>query len=96
MSKEIKKRNGDVVSFVPEKITVAMKKAFIAEGVAVDDVVLAQMTDRVLAKLDAMGEGGLPTVEQVQDIVEETLMERGYFRVAKHYILYRFEHTKER
>jgi ribonucleoside-diphosphate reductase alpha chain len=96
MPKQIKKRNGDVVSFAPEKITVAMKKAFSAEGVAVDDAVLSQMTDRVLAKLDAMGEGGLPTVEQVQDIVEETLMERGYFRVAKHYILYRFEHTKER
>ncbi|MBI4086796.1 ribonucleoside-diphosphate reductase subunit alpha [Candidatus Kaiserbacteria bacterium] len=97
MLQQIKKRNGDIVPFATEKITIAMKKAFAAEGVAVDDAVLGQMTDRVTAKLDSMiAPEVLPTVEHVQDLVEETLMERGYFRVAKHYILYRFEHTKER
>lgn len=97
MPKEIKKRNGDVVSFDPAKIMTAMRKAFAAENVSVDESILTQMTDRVVAKLDALIAGEqVPTVEQVQDLVEETLMERGYFRVAKHYILYRFEHTKER
>ncbi len=97
MLKEIKKRNGDIVSFTADKITTAMKKAFTAEGVAVDDAILVQMTDRVVAKLDSRPEAStMPTVELVQDLVEETLMERGYFRVAKHYILYRFEHAKER
>jgi ribonucleoside-diphosphate reductase alpha chain len=97
MTKEIKKRNGDIVPFTVEKITIAMKKAFTAEGVATDDEALVQMTNRVVAKLELVTVGeSVPTVEQVQDLVEETLMERGYFRVAKHYILYRFEHTKER
>jgi len=73
-----------------------MKKAFSAEGVSIDDTVLDQMADRVVAKIDPGHEGERTTVEQVQDFVEETLMERGYFRVAKAYILYRFEHTKER
>ncbi len=93
---EIKKRNGDTVPFDRQKIFTVMKKAFSAEGVSIDDAVLDQMTDRVVSKIDSGHEGGRTTVEQVQDFVEETLMERGYFRVAKAYILYRFEHTKER
>lgn len=97
MIKEIKKRNGDIVPFDQSKILTAMKKAFSAEGVPVDDDVLVQMTDRVVSKITTLATGDeAPTVERVQDFVEETLMERGYFKVAKHYILYRFQHTEER
>jgi ribonucleoside-diphosphate reductase alpha chain len=97
MFTDIQKRNGDVVPFAGEKINVAMRKAFTSEGVPVDEATLQQMTDRVIAKLEAeCAADDRPTVERVQDLVEETLMERGYFRVAKHYILYRFEHAKER
>lgn len=97
MITEIKKRNGDIVAFDAGKITIAMKKAFASENVSVDDDVLQQMTDRVVSKIDTESTPETtPTVEKVQDLVEETLMERGYFKVAKHYILYRFEHTKER
>lgn len=93
---QIKKRNGDIVSFDRLKIFTVLKKAFAGENVPVDDSVIDQMTDRVIAKIDTAPHGAVLTVEQVQDVVEETLMERGYFRVAKAYILYRFEHTKER
>ncbi|MBX9906705.1 ribonucleoside-diphosphate reductase subunit alpha [Patescibacteria group bacterium] len=96
MITEIRKRNGDTVPFDKGKIIIVMKKAFAAENVAIDDVVIDQMTDRVVAKIESAFHDTLLTVEQVQDTVEETLMERGYFRVAKSYILYRFEHTKER
>lgn len=97
MITEIKKRNGDVVSFDSQKIFAVMKKAFAADSTTIDDDVLVQMTDRVIAKVEkTSGSGNVPTVEQVQDFVEETLMERGYFKVAKDYILYRFLHTKER
>ncbi len=98
MLEEIKKRNGDIVPFSLDKITTAVRKAFMSEGVALDnESTLTQMTDRVFAKLTTATNGdSIPTVEQVQDLVEETLMERGYFRVAKHYILYRFQHAKER
>lgn len=98
MFTEVTKRNGTKVPFDPEKITVAMRKAFAAENTSVDDATLRQMTDRVLAKLQTYCDGkeGCPHVEHVQDLVEETLMERGYFGVAKAYILYRFKQTEER
>jgi ribonucleoside-diphosphate reductase alpha chain len=98
MFTEVTKRNGTKVPFAPEKIVIAMRKAFAAESTPVDDAVLHQMTDRVVAKLQLAYEGKTecPTVEYVQDLVEETLMERGYFTVAKAYILYRFKQTEER
>jgi ribonucleoside-diphosphate reductase alpha chain len=98
MITEIVKRNGTTVPFDQDKIVVVMKKAFAAENVAIDDDTLAQMTDRVVAKLELKinGSGATPTVEEVQDLVEETLMERGYFEVAKAFILYRFRQSEER
>ena len=94
----IVKRNGATVPFDATKIVIVIKKAFAAEQVPVDDAVLEQMTDRVVAELDTLcnGKEGCPTVEQVQDLVENTLMERGYFNVAKAYILYRFRQTETR
>ena len=98
MITEIIKRNGQKVPFDPSKIVIVMKKAFAAEQVSVDDATLQQMTDRVIAKLETSCSDSpeCPTVEQVQDYVENTLMERGYFTVAKAYILYRFRQSEER
>ena len=98
MITEITKRNGTTVPFDANKITVVMKKAFAAESVSISEETLQQMTDRVVAKLTSNTEEDkqTPTVEQVQDLVEETLMERGYFDVAKSFILYRFKQTEER
>jgi len=92
------KRNGMTVPFDPSKIVIVMKKAFAAEQVPIDDNALEQMTGRVVANLSTLceGKGNCPTVEQVQDLVENTLMERGYFMVAKAYILYRFKQSEER
>lgn len=98
MITEIIKRNGTTVPFDKSKIVVVIKKAFAAEGVAGSDDILQQMSDRVVAKLETICDGqvGCATVEKVQDLVEETLMERGYFEVAKAFILYRFKQTEER
>lgn len=92
------KRNGMAVPFDPTKIVIVMKKAFAAEQVPVDDATLEQMTQRVVASLTTICEGkeNCPTVEQVQDLVENTLMERGYYSVAKAYILYRFKQSEVR
>ncbi len=92
------KRNGMSAPFDPTKIVIVMKKAFAAEQVSVDDVTLEQMTERVVANLGTLCEGKehCPTVEQVQDLVENALMEQGYFGVAKAYILYRFKQSEER
>lgn len=93
----IKKRTGDIVIFDAEKITTAMRKAFVAMDVSIEETVLEQMTNRTVARISEKSEEEyIPTVEQVQDTVELVIMERGYFDVAKHYILYRFEHTKVR
>ena len=94
----ITKRNGTEVPFDPSKIVRVMKKAFAAENVPIDDVALQQMTDRVVATLTIQCDGKehCATVERVQDLVENTLMERGYFSVAKAYILYRFKQSEER
>lgn len=98
MFTEIFKRNGTKVPFDAEKIIIAMRKAFAAENTPSDDATLRQMADRVVAKLQIQFDGktDIPTVEHVQDLVEQTLMERGYFVVAKHYILYRFKQTEVR
>lgn len=100
MFTEITKRNGQTVPFDQGKIVVAMRKAFSQENTPVTEDILQQMADRVVAKLEGVCEAATdepcPTVEKVQDLVEETLMERGYFVVAKHYILYRFMQTEER
>ncbi len=100
MFTEITKRNGDKVPFDAGKVVIAMRKAFSQESAAVSDEILQQMADRVIGKLEgvceALSDGPCPTVEQVQDLVEETLMERGYFMVAKHYILYRFQQAEDR
>lgn len=92
------KRNGMSVPFDPTKIVIVMKKAFAAEQVSVDDATLEQMTERVVTNLGFLCEGKehCPTVEQVQDLVENVLMEQGYFGVAKAYILYRFKQSEER
>lgn len=96
----VKKRNGNIVPFDERKIFEVMKKAFIAQNVSISDEVLEQMTSRVVAQLTEQAEakdaGYVMSVEEVQDVVERVIMERGYFGVAKAYILYRFEHTKER
>ena len=98
MITQIVKRNGTTVPFDATKIAVVMKKAFVAQTVPVGEDILQQMADRVVAKLELRYEGktAIPQVEEVQDLVEETLMERGYFNVAKEFILYRFTQAEQR
>lgn len=94
MATQIQKRNGEVVPFDKTKIRNAIEKANIA-------VKTEQMTqedlDRLTAEIAGRFDGDcLPTVEQVQDAVEETLISRDFAKTAKAYILYRAEHTKIR
>ncbi len=93
---KIKKRNGSVVDFDRVRIERAMEKAFGASGVAVPGESLGLMTDDVLAIVESRFVERIPGVEDIQDIVEKTLAGRGYFDVAKAYILYRREHAEIR
>ncbi|MGB2983784.1 MAG: ribonucleoside triphosphate reductase [Candidatus Bipolaricaulia bacterium] len=91
----IVKRDGRRVSFDRTKITNAIRNAMREIGEADED--LAQrLADRVTEVLDARFPDECPTVEEIQDAVEETLIERGQARTAKAYILYRKQHEELR
>ncbi|HVU79841.1 MAG TPA: ATP cone domain-containing protein, partial [Candidatus Paceibacterota bacterium] len=95
---KIKKRNGEIVDFQPEKITIAVKKAFAAVLGDAHDADAAEVTKLVASAVDAKYSGTqlLPTVEEIQDLVENAIAGLGYFGVAKAYIIYRYEHEKIR
>jgi len=86
---KIRKRDGQVVNFDQEKITVAIYKA--AESVGGRDRKLAQqLSDKVVEQLKTQFDSThLPTVEEVQDTVEKILIENGNAKTAKAYILHR-------
>jgi anaerobic ribonucleoside-triphosphate reductase len=92
MIRKISKRDGKVSDFNPIKITNAIWKAAQAVG-GKDYKKAGELTDKVLERLEKeLKKGEIPTVEQVQDIVEKTLIEEGHARTAKAYILYRKQH----
>ena len=61
-----------------------------------DRAVAEEIAAKVVEKLDAGAIEGIPTVEGVQDLVEETLIESGFVQTAKSYILYRAERSRVR
>ncbi|HEY4510965.1 MAG TPA: ATP cone domain-containing protein, partial [Candidatus Paceibacterota bacterium] len=98
-TQKIKKRNGEIVDFYPDKIILAVKKAFLATLRDEHETDAKEITRTVVDAIDArFGEKNalVPSVEEIQDLVENALMQRGYFTVAKSYIIYRYEHAKER
>ncbi len=92
----IRKRDGRVVPLDQDKITDAIFKA--AQAVGGSDRATAQdVSDSVTGILSIIyKDGRIPTVENVQDLVEKMLIERGHAKVAKAYILYREQHRKIR
>lgn len=88
----IKKRDGEVVDFVQHKITNAIYKAMETSG-CTDKSAAKNISDIVCFMLeDKFGGYTIPSVEQIQDIVEMVLMKQGYHEIAKSYILYRERH----
>jgi ribonucleoside-triphosphate reductase (formate) len=91
----IQKRDGRIVEFDITKISQAIFKA--AKAVGGDDYELAVELSRVVVRyLVSSNVNGIPTVEEVQDAVEKTLIERGHAKTAKVYILYRDRRTRMR
>ncbi len=93
---KIRKRNGVVVDFEPEKITLAMQKAFLAVRGSAEDKRITELTEKVVRDLEQLFPETTPGVEDAQDLVETAIMQDGFFDVAKAYILYRYEHAKRR
>lgn len=92
MITKIKKRDGRIVKFNPEKIENAIWAAVQAVG-GKDRKRVKQLTNMVVKALEeATPAKTIPTVEEVQDLVEKVLIEEGHAQVAKAYILYRKQH----
>ncbi len=92
----IRKRDGRIVPFDPEKITEAIFKAAKAVGGS-DRGPAKNISESLMGILEVIyKDGRIPTVENVQDLVEKMLIERGHAKVAKAYILYRDQHRKIR
>ncbi|WP_438281543.1 ribonucleoside-diphosphate reductase subunit alpha [Pseudomonas alabamensis] len=97
------KRNGTVVAYTDDKITVAITKAFLAVegGTAaassrIHDTV-ARLTEQVTATFKRrMPSGGTIHIEEIQDQVELALMRSGEQKVARDYVIYREQRAKER
>lgn len=83
---KIRKRNGELVEFIPGKIKSALEKAFVSQGKMIDEEELSKLLTTLLSRLP--NDEDL-TVELVQDEAERVLMEYGWYDVAKAYILYR-------
>ena len=95
---EIRKRNGKTTNFNKDKITNAIYKAIGAATGEANRGLAEELTDGVLKKLMEQGfsASNIPSVEDIQDMVESSLIERGYSEIAKAYILYRHERRKLR
>lgn len=94
--KSVVKRSGAVVPFNQDRITNAIYRAAVAVG-GRDRQIAEQLSDQVVVLLhESTPEGYIPTVEEIQDIVEKVLIENGHAKVAKAYILYREERSRRR
>ncbi|MBV8249574.1 MAG: ribonucleoside-diphosphate reductase subunit alpha, partial [Comamonas sp.] len=100
---QVIRRSGDVVSFAPQKIAVALTKAFLAvrgaQGAASAGVrdTVNELTEGVVRALRrSRPEGGTFHIEDIQDQVELGLMRGGHQDVARAYVLYRERRNQER
>lgn len=94
--KQVVKRTGAIVPFRRERITNAIYRAAVAVG-GRDRSIAEGLTDQVIAILEeSTPPGHIPTVEEIQGIVEKVLIENGHAKVAKAYILYRYEQSRRR
>lgn len=91
----IVKRDGRQVPFEPDRIQSAISKCFQSFD-REPNTPVSEITRRVVNIVAAKASRGIPSVEEVQDIVEMVLQAAGEFEAAKRYILYRAEHAKER
>lgn len=91
----IKKRDGRRVAFHTSKIMSAIERAGLETG-EFAEVQAHKLAEKVLARAEKELFVKTPSVEQIQDIVEEVLLESRYKKTAKAYIIYRDQHEKIR
>ena len=97
----ISKRDGKVVSFKPEKITIAIAKAFRAcnNGILTEELLnkTRELSEHVVEGIRQLWPNGRSlSIEEIQDLVEKDLMKAGFHEVTRRYILYREERARAR
>ena len=92
MFKKIEKRDGRAKKFEVEKITNAIAKAGVVTG-EFDYEIAQKLTLKVLNLAQQAIPRDIPTVEEIQDVVEEILLSSPYRKTAKAYIIYREQHA---
>ncbi len=92
---QIRKRDGRLAAFDSRKITKAILSAGTATG-EFGEGAAERLTLRVLAVAQATPGMDTPTVEQIQDIVEEVLLASPFKKTAKAYLIYRDQHARMR
>ena len=95
MYKSIKKRDGRTAKFDRKKIEKAIERAGLETG-EFDAAQAVELTDKVLGVLETRNQKRLPSVEDIQDIVEDALIDSKFKKTAKAYIIYRDQHKKLR
>lgn len=92
----VKKRSGSIAPFNAERITNAIKMAYLDEKKPISDIELQSMTNQVVFELEYNYDteetnpfASVPDIEKIQDIVERVIAQKGDFDVAKSFILYR-------
>jgi len=94
--KSIIKRDGRIVPFNKDKITDAIFRAALDIGGSQRELANS-LADKVVATINRVySPDTIPSVEEVQDLVEKVLLENKHFATAKAYILYRAEHQRIR
>ncbi|MBA4336234.1 ribonucleoside-diphosphate reductase, adenosylcobalamin-dependent [bacterium] len=95
--KKIQKRDGRIVDFDQDRIAQAIWKAAQAVG-GTDPSEAEKISNQVAAVLEVFfkTDDQIPTVEQIQDLVEKILIEGGHAKTAKAYIIYRQKRAEER
>jgi len=105
---QVIRRNGTAVAFNPEKISIALSKAFLAvshgqtaypegqKSSRMREQVMVLTQTVVSALMRRLPSGGSVHIEDIQDQVELALMRSGEHDIAKAYVLYREKHAAER
>ncbi|AKL94273.1 anaerobic ribonucleoside-triphosphate reductase NrdD [Clostridium aceticum] len=92
---KVQKRNSEIVDFDYNKIKNAIFAAAKSVG-GKDEMKAAKLTKMVAEILNETYRASIPSVEDIQDIVEKVLIEEGHAKTAKAYILYRKKHEEIR
>ncbi|PCI18807.1 ribonucleoside-diphosphate reductase subunit alpha [Candidatus Wolfebacteria bacterium] len=92
----VKKRDGSIAEFNTEKIEKAIGKAYSAAEKKDFGQKVSSLTNDIVITLELKFKDTVPTVEEIQDIVEKEIAEIGDFDVARAYIVYRKEHQTQR